>query len=126
MNWYKIATNGLQIVKENLPDRIRFLLKNNDKQVGKLTIQSFSMDQEYYYLTAFWIDAEYRGQGWGKKMIEMALSDSRFDKPILVKPKPYSQDEKIETDLISMYKHFGFEDFKDGYLIYDKKLKGQK
>lgn len=124
MSWYKKAINSLQIIKENLPDRVRFLLKNNGEEVGKLVIQSFAIDQKYYYLTSFWVDSEYRGQGWGKKMIQMALSDPRFDKPILVKPEQYGQyDEETQSGLISMYKNFGFDDFYDNYLIYDKMAK---
>jgi len=129
MNWYEKAQENLKIIQEDLPDRTRLHLmdENKDKEVGKLTIQIFPYDK-YYYATAFFIDADYRGQGWGRKMMKQMTSLPRFqDRPIILNPEPYGgnigsdeYNQEIE-DLKKMYRKLGFENDVDNWMIYKGK-----
>ncbi len=74
-------SEDLYIDVEQLPDRMRVYLKRKDGElnefgeeyVGKLTIQFNHFNEGKDAVTAFRIDPEYRGQGWGRKMMETAL-----------------------------------------------------
>ena len=127
MNWYKIAQQELHIEQEDRPDRTRIYLKDGDKEVGKLTIQEFAIDKKHYYITAFFIDAEYRKQGWGAKMMEIAKNLPRYqDKPIVLHPEPYggeigsSEYNQEIKNLKEMYQKMGFEDLTEehGWMEY--------
>jgi ribosomal protein S18 acetylase RimI-like enzyme len=127
-SWYKIAQihQNLRIEKESLSDRTTIYLINNDKRIGKLTIQ---YSEQYYTITAFKIDERFRGMGWGRKMMEEILKDSKFeDKPILVDPAPYGGNigspEYMDAinGLREMYGKYGFKDFNGSYMIRDVNL----
>lgn len=124
---YKISQTNfdLHIKRDDMGDRVRYyLIDENGKEAGKLTIQDFG-DRTYYYLTSFRIDQQYRKQGFGKKIISEALNDSRFfDRPILVRPDPFDEETSVQ-DLIGMYSHFGFRPFEtsEGYMIYPSREK---
>ena len=64
----------MQIVQEDLTDRTRIYLMDGENEVGKLTLQNYAQDKTNYYMTAFWIDSQYREQGWGTKMMQRILS----------------------------------------------------
>jgi len=122
-DWYAISkiSSTPSIEREDMGDRIRYYLKSNDKNIGKLTIQDFGY--KYYVITYFKIENEYRNQGYGSKMLKMALEDPKFlDKDIVVQPSPFN-DEDYEQQVASlkdMYKHFGFVDYEYNYLIYKR------
>lgn len=121
MKIYKIAQENLMVSKEILPDRTRyFLVDDKGVKYGILTVQS-NLDLNNYMMTQFRIyNEQLIGKGYGRKLMNEFLSDKRFlDKPIMLKPSPYidtNYDSDIEK-LTSMYKHFGFIDYKDGWLI---------
>lgn len=149
MNIYKISEDiddsSIFIDRRDMGDRIRFVLCVGDdkdeyedidtiqsgkrgmngilikKEIGRLVIQ-FNLDKKYGILTAFWIDPEFRGKGWGKKMLQKALNDPKATaRPILVDPNPFSEDAEMQVpELVSMYKHFGFKPFEDNWLIFNK------
>ncbi len=91
------------------------------KEVGRLVVQ-FNLSDKYHILSAFWIDEEYRGIGWGKKMMLMALKDPKVtQKLLIVSPQPYSDDAKNQIpEITEMYKYFGFKPFKDKYLAFSR------
>jgi GNAT superfamily N-acetyltransferase len=122
MKIWRLA-QSLRIEKEILPDRCRVYLKNGDLEVGKLTIQWFDYDTKNYYLRAFKISPQFRGKGWGTKMMNEILNDSRFqDRPIVVVPEPYGEENDIGSPaymeelagLEQMYRKFGFEFIPNG------------
>jgi len=123
MNWYKLAQENLHIEQEDLIDRTRIYLMLGNKQVGKLTLQFYPNDlypnDNNYYITAFKIDPEYRGKGWGTKMMERIVNDPKFkDRPIMLHPEPYGGEigtqeyNDIIAKLKNMYKKMGFEELK--------------
>ncbi len=131
MKIYRIAQteDDLYIDVESFPDRRRIYLKRRDGEenengedfVGKLTIQLdyFSSGQDM--LTAFKIDPEYRGKGWGRKMIEEAFKYQ--ERPLYVNPEPYGtiEDGKDYDEVIDglkkMYGKFGFEPYQDNFMV---------
>ncbi len=131
MKIYKIAQikNDLYLDVENLPDRRRIYLRRRDGQknaygedfVGKLTIQLNYFSANKDMLTAFKIDPEYRGQGWGRKMIEEAFKYQK--NPLYVNPEPYGSIEygidydEIINGLKKMYGKFGFEPYQDNFMV---------
>jgi len=128
MRIYRIAQN-LRIEREDLPDRTRILLKDGDKEIGKLVVQ-YGFDKKNYYLQAFKIAPQYQRQGWGTKMINAILNDTKFqDRPIVVQPAPYGNEigspEYMEElmGLEEMYSKFGFVHGDSSFMIrYPKKV----
>lgn len=131
MKIYRIAQEELYIDVEELPDRIRVYLKRRDgKQnefgedyVGKLTIQFDLWSEGKDMVTAFRVDPKYRGTGWGRKMMEVALRRRPKGRQLFVKPEPYggnigSPEYNAEIDgLHDMYGKFGFEEYQDNFMI---------
>ena len=126
MSWYKKAQAFIE--QENLPDRTRILLKDGDKQVGKLTIQEFALDKNRYYIRAFFIEPEYRNKGWGTRMMELVKRLPKYqDRPIVLHPEPYDDNigsEEYDKDtegLKEMYRKMGFNDLTEehGWMEYN-------
>ena len=129
MKIYRIAQDDLYIDVVEMPDRIRVYIKRKDGQlnefgedfVGKLTLQFDAFSENKDMLTAFKIDPEYRDKGWGRKMME-ALSPYQIN-PWYISPEPYggnigSQEYNEEIDsLHEMYGKFGFEEYKDNFMV---------
>ncbi len=144
----EIDQSSLFIDRRDEGDRIRFVLciaedqdeyedveepvskgkRNRDgilikKEIGRLVVQ-FNLSKRFGILTVFWIDPEFRGKSWGRKMIENALNDPKTTvKPILVEPNPFSEDAEMQVpELVSMYKRFGFKPWPEDkhWLIYQK------
>jgi len=123
---FKIA--AIAIIPNRMGDRTQYLLMDDDKQIGKLTIQS-NLSKKYYIMTYFKIDdPKKRGQGLGTKLMEFALKDSQyFDRPLILEPAPFIGEET--SGLYEMYKKFGFVPLEDkefgifkesGWLVYKR------
>jgi hypothetical protein len=102
-------TEEPKIYTERLNDRTKYNLIINGEKVGHLTVQE-NLSDHYYVLTALKIyKDELKRLGHGTALMNMMLSDSKYlDKPIIVSPYPYDENEIEVEDLRSFYAKFGF------------------
>lgn len=110
MKIIKISNNqDIHMEEEYHLDRYYIFLKIGNKKIGKLTLQWF--DNKNYYLTSYKIEDGCQGQGWGRKMMQKLLNNDKFkDRPILVRPEPFDDEDYQEKQesLTEMYRKYGF------------------
>jgi ribosomal protein S18 acetylase RimI-like enzyme len=128
-NWYKIAKSiggKVELIKRDFSDRRQYVLvdKYYDMEFGKLTIQS-NLDPENYWLTAFFIDPNYRGRHFGSELMnEMKNDPDYMDKDIILRPATYDDNQEMTEEMLyAMYIKFGFEPMEENpkYLVLRKR-----
>jgi hypothetical protein len=117
---------NLQVKKDKISDRLtRFFLWNGGQKVGKLAVNR-GLYENYYVISSFIVHNKAdRGRGYGSKLIKAVLADKDYaDRPLIVKPEPYYDDDTTVSELMDMYKKFGFIPWKEdlNYMIYNRPL----
>jgi GNAT superfamily N-acetyltransferase len=109
MNTFKQFSTEPIIKKTQTSGQINIELVKNVEIIGE-AILSLTADKSGIWLRHLYIEPEYRGQGYVKRLMDEVDKVAK-EKNLPIYLRVYSSDTKEKTDeeLINMYKRFGFQ-----------------
>lgn len=110
------VTTNIEQVSEGT---YKIYAKIKDEVIGYVTLNT-KVDDDHLWIMSVYVIPDYRGKGIFKILLNNVDSFRKkyYDKSIMIKVYPFSDEPKSEQELINMYKKYGFKETgRKSYLI---------